>query len=185
MDSDGGRDPTCSGSNIRKSQTISATQRDSYTKRFFFLRANCWPSSPEKPGYQESQKVGGEECIQENKKHSCTLPSSEKLLGDLQVTGRWQFSCRKKSPLLILISQGQNPPQFSLSFHLKLNALDAHGKPQSVDVTVALNSFPSQSTFFCIPPVPFVCCLSKEAEREEGLPGASLAHYLCISVIKR
>lgn len=37
VDSDGGRDPTCSGSNIRKSQTISATQRDSYTKRFFFF----------------------------------------------------------------------------------------------------------------------------------------------------
>ena len=96
-----------------------------------------------------------------------------------------QFSCIKKSPLLILISQGENPPQFSLSFHLKLNALDVHGKPQSADVTVALTSFSSLSTFFCIPPVPFACCPSDEPEREEGLPGVSLAHYLCISVIKR
>lgn len=92
VDSDGGRDPTCLGSNIRKSQTISATQR------VFFFKGQLLTLQSWKARLSLVIEVGSE-CIQENMKHSCTLPSLENLLRDLQVTERWHsFHAEGKAP---------------------------------------------------------------------------------------
>ena len=124
--SDGGRDTTWSGSNIRKSQTdgcgryvtfTTSWTSQLYIEKIFFSRAKCWPSSPGEPGYHWSQKVGNEECVQESMKTFLHLPSLENLLSlPPSYRALAQLLCRRKNPLLIQMSQGQNPSHLASYF---------------------------------------------------------------------